>query len=122
MIKPGESVEIVTPTPLVAEQKTPMYDSVYLTDTEIIKTSNSSQPQIRLAGVLPSSCHKLLLKVDNIDVDNNILIKVFSTVSLPNSCSQEKQLFDNILVLDGLKPGIYTVWVSQGKIGEVTIP
>jgi hypothetical protein len=121
VVKPGIAVEVVTPTPEASPSVEPFYGDIYLTRAEIIPDANGSLPQVRLVGALPSACHKLFIKIDPLDTDKKILIKVFSTTYLPNNCRPDKLLFDNIVVIDGLKPGNYTVWVSLGKIGDITV-
>jgi hypothetical protein len=121
VVSPGESVEVTTPTPPVPPSG-PIFDMVLIDRAELIESNDPSQPQVRLVGAMPSPCHKLVVKIDPIDKNHNILIKLLSTIQLPNKCKDTRLSFDHTLVITGLEPGKYTIWVSQGKIGEVTIP
>jgi hypothetical protein len=120
-VSPGESLEVTTPTPPIPPSG-PIFDTVFIDRVELLKSKNPAQPQVRLVGSLPTACHKLVVKIDPISEGNNILIKMLSTIQLPNKCKDTRLGFDHTVTITGLKPGKYTIWVSQGKIGQVTIP
>jgi hypothetical protein len=122
-VDPGMTVEIhtATPTPPTSQdEETILYDTAYLKKAELLQ-EEGGRPLIHVQGFVPTPCHKLLVKIEEIDKDNHIQVKIFSVANLGIACNQQLQPFDQIIRIGLLPPGNYSVWASIGKIGEFTV-
>ena len=119
-IAPGDSVEIKTPTPQF--ESAPVYGSVYLKNAEMTIPQGELLPEVRFQGSLPTPCHQLILKVDPINNQNQIVIKVLASANLKQVCSNALQPFDQKIKLTNVPSGTYSVWVSGTKLGEFSVP
>jgi hypothetical protein len=118
-ISPGTAVEVKTPTP---EKMDPVYGPVYLKNITMSVPEGSSFPEIHFQGSLPTPCHKLIIKVDPINSQNQIVIKLLSSVNLKVSCVKTLQPFDQVIRLSNISSGSYSVWVSGNNLGEFSVP
>jgi len=127
-INPGAMVEIqtATPTPILLAQNlqsggTILYDTAYIEIAELFQDESGGRPMVRIQGFVPTPCHKLLIKIEEIDKENRIQIKTFSVINLESVCDQQLQPFLQTIQIGLLPAGNYTVWTSLGKIGEFTV-
>jgi hypothetical protein len=118
-IEPGMTAEVKTPTP---EKMDPVYGPVYIKSVSMTIPEGSSFPEIHFQGTLPTPCHKLIFKVDPVNSQNQIIIKLLSSVNLKVSCVKTTQPFDQVIRLSHIPSGTYSVWVSGNNLGEFTVP
>jgi hypothetical protein len=122
-INPGAMVEIQTPTPVPISQGsgTILYDSANIESAELFQEKSGGRPMIHIQGFVPSPCHKLLIKIEEIDLENRVQIKTFSVINLDSVCEKQLQPFSQTIQIGLLPAGNYTVWTSLGKIGEFSV-
>jgi hypothetical protein len=97
--------------------------NVYL-DSQQILTLESFPPQfvLELKGNLPTPCHKLRIKVNPPDANQQINVDVYSLVDPAEICIQVLEAFQVSVPLKDLPSGAYQVLVNQQPAGELTVP
>ena len=124
-IAPGISVIVQTPTPNPTATPSaliePVYGSVLINNANIITSNGTTIPEIRIQGLLPTPCHKLIIKVDPITIQNTLSIHVLSSADLQVACIQKLQPFDQTIRLLNIPPNRYTIWVNGINISTITI-
>jgi hypothetical protein len=71
-----------------------------------------------LRGNLPSPCNKLRAVVPEPNVQNQIMVDLYSLVNPGEVCIAIIQPFDTSVVLGKFPLGQYTVWVNGQQVGE----
>lgn len=121
-IKPGDAVTIVTPTPQNGAAQTELSDFVVLDKIQFEWQEGSGEkPMIHLVGSLPTPCHKLRIKMDQVDKNNRINITAFSITNLEQTCMKVYAPFEENIYINVTEKGTYTVIVNGQKAGEFTI-
>lgn len=77
--------------------------------------------QIRVAGSLPTTCHQLRADGMTPDKHNQIHILLYSLSAPEMMCAQVLSPFDELLTIEGLSPGTYSVWVNDKLVGDITL-
>jgi hypothetical protein len=97
--------------------------NVYL-DSQQILTLESFPPQfmLELKGNLPTPCHKLRVKVNPPDENQQIQVEVYSLANPAEICIQVLEAFQVSVPLKDLSSGVYQVLVNQQPAGELTVP
>jgi len=116
---PGSSAIVQTPTPPPSE---PIYGSVMLSSIKFTIPEGTVEPEIRFLGTVPTLCNKLIFKVDPIDSKKQIIIHVFTTSNMKESCLKKAEPFDQTIRLSKVPTGTYTVWFNGNKLGEYSVP
>jgi hypothetical protein len=93
--------------------------SVYLDSTELlIKESDPLQFTLALTGNLPTPCDQLRVEADAPDVENKIMVNVYSVTPPKTICTQVLQPFEENFPLGNFPAGHYTLWVNGQLIAE----
>ena len=77
---------------------------------------------LELKGNLPTPCHKLRVKVNPPDANQQIQVEVYSLADPAEICIQVLEAFQVSVPLKELPSGTYQVSVNQQPVGELTVP
>jgi hypothetical protein len=93
--------------------------AVYL-DTINLLTMESNPPQFSLAltGNLPTPCDQLRVAVSPPDVENKIIIEVYSVSDPDAICAEVLKPFTENIPLGRFPSGHYTLWVNGEQVAE----
>jgi hypothetical protein len=84
----------------------------------VIRESYPPQISLQLSGDLPTPCHRLRVKINEPDIENNINAEAYSIVDSDRACIQVLETFEADIDLGTFPAGHYTVWVNEEMIGE----
>ena len=92
-------------------------NNVSLSSTNLLTTESSpSQFALVLKGSLPTPCDKLRIAVSPPDLQNKIVVDVYSVADPNIKCTQALQPFEENFPLGSFPAGHYTVWVNGEQI------
>lgn len=93
--------------------------SVFISESELlIRESYPVQIALRLAGELPTPCHRLRVSANPPDAENKILIEAYTVLNPSLNCIQAVKPFQETIELGSFPAGHYTVWVNGSQVGE----
>lgn len=91
----------------------------YLNKVDLpIRESFPPQVSLVLEGDLPTPCHKLRVEVSEPDIENKIMVDVYSVADPNQVCTQVLEPFEASIDLGTFPTGHYTVWVNGQMAGE----
>lgn len=90
----------------------------------LIMESFPIQLRLVMSGNLPTPCHELAYEIAEANAQNQIHVRVYTTVDPAVTCMQVLEPFDESIAipLDGLEDGEYSVWLNGEQIGEFSYP
>jgi hypothetical protein len=77
---------------------------------------------LRVAGHLPTPCHKLQWEISDPDAGNQIFIELYSLVNPRQACIQMLKPFTEDIPLGSLFSGTYKVWLNGENAGQFSSP
>ena len=84
----------------------------------IIRESFPPQISLTLAGDLPTPCNQLRVEMGPPDLENKIVVDVYSVVDPNQVCVQVLEPFEESIDMGVFPTGHYTVWVNGEMAGE----
>jgi hypothetical protein len=84
----------------------------------IIRESFPPQISLTLAGDLPTPCNQLRVEMSPPNLENKILVDVYSVVDPDQVCVQVLEPFEESIDMGIFPTGHYTVWVNGEMAGE----
>lgn len=96
---------------------------VLLTSLDLSDTTDLTPARVRLnlLGSLPSVCNELRVELSPPNDQYQIFIEVYSMVSPNLNCDNVFQQFEAGILFGVYSPGIYTVWINEGLIGDFVV-
>lgn len=95
--------------------------NIYL-DVSEVGLLKGNKIGLKLAGNLPTPCHKLRVMISEPDDENQIGIEVYSVANPDEMCIQILAPFEAEIPLGSFDEGEYIVWVNGEQIGEFQVP
>jgi hypothetical protein len=93
--------------------------NVYLDSTELLTMESFPlQFTLSLKGNLPTPCDQLQVDVHPPDLENKILVDVYSATQSDKICAQVLEPFEENFLLGSFPAGHYTLWVNGNQIAE----
>jgi hypothetical protein len=84
----------------------------------LIRESYPPQISLSLKGELPTPCHELRAEIASPDLENKIMVSVYSLVDPNVACAQVIEPFEEFIDLGTFPSGHYSVWVNGELAGE----
>ena len=93
--------------------------NVLLDSTDLLTMESFPlQFMLVLKGGLPTPCHALRVAVGPPDVQNKIVVDVYSVVDPNSICAQVVEPFEENFPLGSFPSGHYTLWVNGEQVAE----
>ena len=93
--------------------------NVLLDSTDLLTMESFPlQFMLVLKGGLPTPCHELRVAVSPPDVQNKIVVDVYSVVDPNSICAQVVEPFEENFPLGSFPSGHYTLWVNGEQVAE----
>ena len=94
--------------------------SVVLMSINLVQHNDQTPARVdlNLLGSLPSVCNQLRMKVSPPNDQYQIFVEVYSLVNPNLNCDNVFQQFEADVLLGVYSPGVYTVWINKGLIGN----
>ncbi len=94
---------------------------VMIEESEVlVMESYPLQVMLRLKGTMATPCHHLRAQVEKPDVENRIVVDVYSVYDPNEICIQVIEEFETNLPLGSYEDGSYTIRVNGEQVGEFT--
>jgi len=84
----------------------------------VIRESYPPQISLNISGELPTPCHQLRAEVSEPDLDNKIIVDVYTVVDPELICTQVLKPFSESIDMGTFPSGHYSVWVNGESAGE----
>lgn len=84
----------------------------------VIRESYPPQISLSINGDLPTPCHELRAEIASPDMENKIMVDVYSVVDSNVACTQVLEPFEEFIDLGTFPSGHYSVWVNGELAGE----
>lgn len=91
---------------------------IFLDSAEVTVIPGTGETILRVAGNLPTPCHKLQWDVSGPDAENQIFIDLYSLVNPRQACIQMLKPFSEDIPLGSFFGGTYRIWLNGEKAGE----
>jgi hypothetical protein len=96
-----------------------VHGNVFLDLTELLTLeSYPLQFTLVLKGNLPTPCDQLQVEASPPDLENKILVDVYSITEADKICAQVLEPFEENFPLGSFPAGHYTIWVNGKQIAE----
>ena len=97
--------------------------AVYIDFLEVVQIENIPfRMGLWIKGSLPTPCHHLRYDIAQPDVENRIEVEMYSVSDPEMICVQVLAPFEEIIPLDNLPAGTFTVFVNGNLAGELQLP
>lgn len=92
---------------------------VQIMSVNLVRTTDSpARVLLRLSGWLPTQCHQLRVDILPPKPDYRLDVNVYSVIPSAQKCEDVLTSFDAAIDLGEYSPGLYTVWVNDGAVGD----
>jgi hypothetical protein len=119
---PVSSDDPATPRPeepVLVPENGLMRGNVYIDSTDLLTLeSYPLQFVLQITGNLPTPCHQLRVEVSPPDVQNKVMVDVYSVTDPAMMCIQVLEPFDKNVSLGSFPAGKYTLWVNGKMVAE----
>lgn len=92
-----------------------------IASSETLMRTGDQPAALHLVGNVPNPCYHLRVVVQPPNAQNNLMVEVYSVADPEKMCAEMLQPFDEVIALDALAAGKYTVYINTEKLGALEV-